>query len=233
MSKTLVINGCSFGECWTPSRKFIQSLGCSDAVNISKIATSFQRTARSTIEFVAQNGSEYFFIIPITFAHRWELSVAKSEDVLDGTWYPMQNKEHVKFQEIDAQVPHKKLQQLLDNYYGCNPNIRTYWDKLFTELISLCGFLDSKNIQYLCFDMCNDFDIKHIDGMSGFRKTELIKNNNKIIDIFSFCGNKFMWESMSPENQQHTEKLGHHHNEVQYKNLEKYILSVFLVNKQF
>jgi hypothetical protein len=228
MSKTLVINGCSFGECWEPSDNFIKGLGCDRALNISKVAASFQRTVRSTIEFLSQkNNNDYFFIIPITYSHRWELAVGKHDDELDGTWYPMQNKEHVKFEDIDTQVPHKKLQQLLDNYYGCIPNVRTYWDKLFTQLIALCGFFDSRNVKYICFDMCNQFDSTHLNAMKGFEKLKMIHANKNIIDLFSFCGNKFMWDNMSPVEQTKTEKLGHHHNKTQYAHLEKYILSLY------
>ena len=91
--KTLLLNGCSFGECWTPTNNFIKSLGCEEAVNISKIATSFQRTCRSTVEWIAQNGNPEFVMIPITFAHRWELAISKTEDPIDGSWFSLQRKE--------------------------------------------------------------------------------------------------------------------------------------------
>ena len=87
--KKLLINGCSFGYVWSPTKKFLNALGCDSIVNISKHATSFQRTFRSTVEWIAQNDNPDFVIIPITFAHRWELGIAeKEEDEIDGVWFP-------------------------------------------------------------------------------------------------------------------------------------------------
>ena len=35
--KTLLLNGCSFGDCWTPTSEFIKSLNCDTVTNISKV----------------------------------------------------------------------------------------------------------------------------------------------------------------------------------------------------
>lgn len=44
--KTLLVNGCSFGEIWNPSEFFTESIGCDTVVNISKVGTSFQRSTK-------------------------------------------------------------------------------------------------------------------------------------------------------------------------------------------
>ena len=90
--KTLLLNGCSFGHRWHPSKEFVNALGCDKTKNISKVATSFQRTCRSTIEWIAINGNPSFVVVPITFSHRWELAIGNSQDDIDGNWFPMQNK---------------------------------------------------------------------------------------------------------------------------------------------
>ena len=55
--KTLLLNGCSFTHRWNPSKKFVRELGCDRVENISKVSTSFQRTCRTTIEWIAINGN--------------------------------------------------------------------------------------------------------------------------------------------------------------------------------
>ena len=221
--KTLLLNGCSFGERWKPSNDFVKRLGCESVTNISKMATSFQRTCRSTLEWISQNSDPAFVIIPITFSHRWELAISDDEDELDGSWSPIQRKElldDIKL-NLHRDVSKVKLKQLVDLYYGSIPTIKTYWDKLFTEIILLASFLENRKIKYLFFDMCNEFDKKHIKGYKGFEKVKMINANKNIIDIFGFCGNRYMWSTM--KNKEQTDFNVHHAPE-QYRALEKYIL---------
>ena len=221
---TLLLNGCSFGECWTPTNNFIKSLGCEEAVNISKIATSFQRTCRSTVEWIAQNGNPAFVVIPVTFVHRWELAIAKNEDPIDGSWYPMQISGLINPADIqlNTDIDVDKLEELKSLYYGAIPTIKTFWDKAFTEIILLASFLEQKNIKYLFIDMCNEFDRIHIKGYSGFEKLKLIEQNRNIVDLFSFCGNRYMWNTI--KNNKDVDVNSHHAPE-QYEELEKYLLN--------
>jgi len=221
---TLLLNGCSFGECWTPTDNFFKSLGCGEVVNISKVATSFQRTCRSTVEWIAQNGNPSFVVIPITFAHRWELAISKTEDLIDGAWFPLQRKELIDAHKnaLRSDVDVDKLKNMLDLYYGSIPTINTHWDKIFTEIIMLSSFLEQKNIKYLFFDMCNEFDKKHIKGYKGFNKVKLIESNKNIVDLFNFCGNRYMWNSIDDND---NVDVNTHHAPEQYKHLENYLLT--------
>lgn len=221
---TLLINGCSFAECWTPSKKFIQSLDCDNFINLGKGGTSFQRSCRSTIEWTAQNGNPSFVIVPITFSHRWELALNKNEDIIDGSWLPLQNSNFLSEQYELQENTMEKLKKLVDDYYEIIPTIKTYWDKMFTEIIMLSGWLDSENIPYLLFDMCNDFSMHHLAGYKGFEKINLIKKNKKIIDLFSFCGNRFMWQHLDEEEKNRIDTYAHHHADQEYQQLEKYLL---------
>jgi len=227
--KRLLINGCSFGECWNPTQEFIESLGCDITVNISKVATSFQRTCRSTVEWIAQNGNPDFVIIPITFAHRWELSISENEDTVDGAWFPLQRKELLDSikQRLSPDVSKDKVMQLIDLYHGVIPTIKTYWDKIFTEIILLSAFLESKKIKHLFFDMCNEFEKRHIKGYKGFSKVKLIEDNRNVIDLFSFCGNRYMWQSMTGGK---SENFNVHHAPEQYKILEKKLIDYINTN---
>ena len=86
------------------------------------------------------------------------------------------------------------------------------------------AFLDNAGIDYLMFDMCNEFDKRHIKGYKGFDKLKLIESNKKVIDIFTFCGNKFMWDSMKDEDKKDNPDWNIHHAPKQYVELEKYLL---------
>ena len=222
---TLLLTGCSFGECWTPTNNFIKSLGCEEAVNISKIATSFQRTCRSTVEWIAQNGNPGIVLIPITFAHRWELGIAKKDDLIDGVWFPLQMTDvlpddlNTLDRKINPTVDHAKLKKLLDLYYGTIPDIRPYWDKMFLEIITLSSFLHQHNIPHVMFDMCNNFQKTLVNKWEAFEKIKFIKHNKNIIDLFDFCANKYMWNSLSDK----SENFNIHHEPEQYLVLEAYL----------
>lgn len=226
--KTLFINGCSFGECWTPSQEFVTMLGCDNVTNLSKVATSFQRTCRSTVEWIAQNGNPSFVVIPITFAHRWELALSQDEDDIDGSWVPLQVSKHLpeKINLHDTSL--NDVKKLVDLYYKVIPTIKSYWDKMFTDIITFSAFLEKQKINYLMWDMCNGFDKEHlninIEPYKAFRKIDLISQNPRIIDIWKFCGNRYMRETMPEDLRQKTPEFGHHHDSIRYKELEKYII---------
>ena len=222
---TLLINGCSFANIWQPTENFIKSLNCDRVVNLGKDGGSFQRAARTTIEWIAQNGNPDFVIIPIPPATRWELSISKNDDVIDGTWYPMQIKQYLDEEKISQLIDFKKLEKLTELYYGSIPDIRTYWDSCFTDLILLSSFLEQNKIDYLIFDMCNDFKISHLTGYKGFEKIKLINNNKKIIDLFEFCGNKYMYQNIKDKNKKEIDLLMYHHSDKEYEDLENYLLN--------
>ena len=227
--KKLLINGCSFGHVWVPDDKFVQEIGCDTVVNISRPGTGFQRTARTTIEWVAQNGNPSMVIIPITFAHRWEMPIHDSEkfNTLDGIWMPLQTNSAMDTDISDEKIvlsdrnDKQKIKQLNDLYFGLISNTVGYWDKMFTEIISLSAFLEQRGIPYLMFDICNDFDETLLIDHSFVQKAKLIKNNKKIIDIFSSCGNKYMWRFLQLDN---STSFNQHHKPIGYRALESYIL---------
>jgi hypothetical protein len=221
---TLLINGCSFAECWTPSSEFVKQLDCKDYINLGKRGTSFQRTVRSTVEWIAQNGNPSYVIIPITFSHRWELALNDNEDPIDGSWVPLQNSNYISEKYNLQSTNLDQLKKLVDDYYSIIPTIKTYWDKMFTEIIMFAGWLDNKKISYLMFDMCNQFDKKHLKGYKGFEKIEFIEQNKNIIDLFSFCGNLFMWNSLPDIDKKQIDPICYHHQDPQYKVLEDHLL---------
>ena len=177
-----------------------------------------------SIEWLSNNPKPNFVLIPITLATRWELSISNKDIEIDGTWYPMQNPEYLDYNSIDGSLSKDKIKSLVENYYGSIPNIRTYWDRMFTNLIGLTAYLDLHNIKYLCWDMCNNFEKKHFAGYKGFDKVKIIESNKNVIDLFSFCGNKHMFDSLPGSKQQDIDAFMHHHSDAQYFTLEKYLI---------
>ena len=236
--KNLLINGCSFGYIWSPQESFVQSVGCDVTENISKPGTSFQRTARSTVEWVAQNGKPGMIMIPITFAHRWEMPIGSEEDfdTLDGNWLPLQvnsamdKENHVKNTESFERISEDKakIQKLTDLYFGLIKSTVGYWDKLFTEIIMLSSFLEQQKIPYLMFDMCNDFDESLLIDHTFLQKAQLIKQNKNVINIFSFCGNKYMWRLNERDPK---EPFNQHWGSDEYRLFEAYILQYIRDNE--
>jgi hypothetical protein len=222
---TLLLNGCSFANIWKPSKNFLSELNCGSVVNLGKDGGSVTRAVRTTVEWVAQNGNPTFVIIPIPLASRWELSISNTDDTVDGTWYPMQVSQYIEKSKISTLVDLKKLENLAQLYYGSIPDIRTYWDRCFTEIILLSSFLEQRSINYLMFDMCNNFDMQHLQGYNGFDKINFIKKNKKVIDIFNFCGNKFMYDNNEQVNHKKINEFMHHHDNREYKKLEQYLLN--------
>jgi hypothetical protein len=222
--KTLLLNGCSFARLWEVSDSFISALNCDNVTNIGKPGTSFQRTCRSTVEWIAQNGSPRFVVIPITFCHRWELALNKHQDDIDGSWLPLQNSNFLsnEYEIQDSSV--EEIEKLCNQYYKVIPTIKTYWDKMFTEIITLSAFLEQLAIPYLMWDMCNGFDIRHIKGYKGFEKIKLINQNKRVINIWEFCGNRFMRNTMDAETRKKIPEFAYHHETPQLRKLEKFLL---------
>lgn len=229
MEKTLLVNGCSFGKCWTPSDTFITDLGCDSHVNISKVATGFQRTLRSTVEWIAQNGDPDFVIIPITYVARIEMPTAHCDkwDDIDGNWVPVQENgklppdAHDPRRNIIMEVDEKLLSSFYKQYHTLVHSTIGYVDKVFTEIISLCAFLNDRKIPYLMFDMCNDFNEDLIYEHPHTNKIKIIKANNRIIDLFSFCGNRYMHGLKGGKP---GEPFNEHHKPKEYLGLETFIV---------
>jgi len=228
---TLLTNGCSFVECWPVQNSLVKSLECDNFVNLGLRGGSLQRVVRSTIEWIAQNGNPKFVIVAIPLVSRWELSIAQTENKIDGTWYPMQIKSSLEKEKISKLVDFDRLCNLVDLYYGCIPDIRTFWDSCFTNLILLSSFLEQNKIDYLIFNMCNKFnkkDLKDFYGKNdyqGFKKLKFIEENKRIVDLFEFCGNLHMWQNMDKEFKKEIDPYMHHHDSKEYQNLENHLLN--------
>ena len=209
--KTLLLNGCSFGVCWTPSDEFVKALGCDSAVNISKVATSFQRTCRSTIEWIAQNGKPDMVIMPVSHSNRFDLPIAKKFDPLHNlhhksTWHTIAGRDNIN---TDL-VPLETLETFIKTGSIVHTVEHTEHDKLFVKLITFQAYLEFNKIRHLIFDTGNHYEklwMKYltIDDQNnsgyqpGMRKRDLVENCDGIYKFFTFCSNAWMYEQLTEE----------------------------------
>ena len=224
----LLVNGCSYTAIWPLSDNFVQALGCNNVKNIAMHGGSFQRTCRTTIEYFAKNTKPKFVLIPVTFSHRWELAVGNLNDDLEGNWLPMRTDNNLQQEQMAQNVSKERIDGLVDNYYGCIPDNITFIDKMFTDIIMLCAFLEGQGVDYMLFDMCNSFDRRDLENVNSLDKLSMIKQNKKVIDLFEFCGNSFMWSTLTSQQQSICNPTTHHHASLAYHLLERHIIKTFL-----
>ena len=74
------------------------------------------------------------------------------------------------------------------------------------------------------FDMCNDFSKEHIQNLQGITRFKYVYQNKNIIDLFSFCGNKIMWESLEEKIRKKVDSIAYHHANKQFRVLENNII---------
>tara|TARA_A100001011_G_scaffold336047_1_gene365336 strand:- start:686 stop:1114 length:429 start_codon:yes stop_codon:yes gene_type:complete len=136
----------------------------------------------------------------------------------------MQRSELIDQNKIHDSISADKLKTMLDLYYGSVADVRHFWETLFSDIITLSAWLEKQSIPYIMFDMCNDFSKEHIQNLKGIARLKYIYQNKNIIDLFSFCGNKIMWESLDEKIRSKVDSIAYHHANKQFRVLENYII---------
>lgn len=163
----LFLNGCSYGQSW----------GSFPGTNLSQPGGSIDRSIRTTMEWCVRNYKPEWVFIPLSFVSRFEVSRIEQLNLpIEGTYIPGQ----FDYYEITA--------QLSDSCYRS-------WDYAFMHIILFSAWLEQQGIKYLIWDQCNLFDKVHIQGFNGIEKLKLIEENPRIIPLFDFCGNQYMYEN--------------------------------------
>lgn len=165
----LLLNGCSYGDAWKSFPGY----------NLSRAGGSFYRSIRTTMEWIATNGKPDWVFIPITFATRIEISRIDVDQRIEGA-YDINDDSHAVHQRVGSQIS--------DSCYGP-------WDYLFMNAIMFGSWLDQQNVKYLMWDQCNNFDSQHMAGFRAFKKLKYLEGNPRIVPLFEFCGNQYMYDS--------------------------------------
>jgi hypothetical protein len=130
------------------------------------------------MEYCANNHVDQV-LIGLPFIDRYELPTADDDVKIEGPY----------IQSTTDAIRDKALEIYID--IGNNS---TYYalDRYITELIGFAGWLDQQKIDYLIWDMSNNFKSIPINDYVSIDKIKYIKQNTKIIDLFSFCGNLYL-----------------------------------------
>jgi len=165
---TLLLNGCSYGEAW---RSF-------PGVNLSKSGGSIVRSMRTTMEWIVTNGKPDYVLIPLTVCTRFEIARIMEQNIpIEGPYILGEGYEHYTI-----------MAELSDSCY-------LPWDYTFMNIIMFSSWLDQQGIKHLIWDQCNMFDKVHIRGFQGLEKLKLVEANPRIIPLFDFCGNQYMYDN--------------------------------------
>jgi hypothetical protein len=143
-------------------------------INLSLPGGSIARSIRTTIEWTVRNHKPQYVFIPLTFVSRFEISRIQEQNVpIEGSYIP---------------ADYDLVAQISDSCYWS-------WDYAFMNIILFSAWLEQQGINYLIWDQCNLFDKMHIRGFNGIEKLKLIENNPRVIPLFNFCGNQYMYEN--------------------------------------
>ena len=176
---------------------------------------SFHRSVRTTLEYVANSNTVDSILIPITFIHRHEFVLDSEDDrPVEGPYVSTNNSEELN----------NDYQRVISKGNG---NYDVY-DKFLVTLIGFSSWLETQGIEYLIWNQCNIFYPPDYKNFQACNKIKWIKNNPRIIDLFSFCGNQFMYDSGANtdcegdliDNFPHPPNIPHYHT----KDYDRYLL---------
>jgi len=172
-------------------------------VNLSRDGGSFYRSVRTTLEWIAVNSKPNYVFIPITFVSRYEASKISLDTAIEGPY------------EAGDQ---KLTVQLSDTCYRD-------WDYAFMNIIMFSSWLEQQGINYLMWDQCNDFDSVAITGFKALEKLKWIDSNPRIIPLFDFCANKYMYKNGGKwhDGEQFYQPSVRHYVDSSYASLKEYL----------
>ena len=205
MVKTLLISGCSYGVVYSEIEKELKVLfGVDRVVNSSFKGGSPDRQIRGVIEWIAQNGNPDIVIMPVSFAHRFDLPIAGKIDPLHNRhyrcmWHMNLGKNYGSANPIDPVYDQDALQTYMKIGAVIHSNDYPGHDNLFTKLITFQAYLELNKIRHLIFDTGNYYQKLTDLQQPGMEKRKLVENCKGIYKFFTFCSNVWMYDQMTDE----------------------------------
>ena len=239
--KTILISGCSYSEIFYLEniQQYIkEKFQVDKVVNISRIGSSIPRQIKAVVEWMAVYEKPELILLPITHITRYDESVREKYDIwnthdepLCASMDPFKDSDHMN-RQFKSRIDIEQVNQLIKLKTLIYNDVAAF-NNFLTQIILFSGWLRSQNIKHLIFDMCNDFKE---EDYAGIKKQKFLSKNKNIIDIFKFCGNDFMYKSLTPE--QHCEekinylgKNAHHYGVEPNIKLIDYLKSYIINNK--
>jgi len=152
------------------------------------------------VNFILANPDVDFVIIMLTFVVRFEAPFADRIKEHEGYWVSYQSHGIGPLAQEERMPSYNQARMDRINQYIADKfvvdvsyRLSDYTERLFINLITLAGWLDSKNIRYCIFNTAEDNLQKMIKG-DHINQDILneIRKNKKIIDIDNFMSNQYM-----------------------------------------
>ena len=203
----ILLNGCSYGANW---KTF-------PGINLSLYGGSFHRSIRTTMEYVASGNKVDAVLVPITFIHRNEYALNINADKpIEGPYINTNN-------DRNLHKHHNDLQKLFDSDYDA-------YDKFLVQLIGFTSWLQSQKIKYLIWNQCNKFPYNDIKDYKACNKQKWADNDPCIIDLFSFCANRYLYTRGSKLTDSKIPEVNHYKNEDIDLHLKPYLQNYITKN---
>ena len=188
MKKKIFINGDSFSAL-NPSFKVysdhLKELLDTDVINYAVPGSSNHRILRTTLDFIIENGFDYYFIIALSYVSRREV------------WY--NNGWHEKIKDLNKDNPVKLITEsfviddiintsLINKQEFLTRNINQELIYLYKDLWLLQNLLINNNSNYLIFSGANNTDRADIewDIIKNQPMYKILKEDKNIIDLYLF-----------------------------------------------
>lgn len=243
--KTVLISGCSYSKniegdkCRMVFENYFQDKV--DVKNISESGSSPAKSINRCYEWTAIHGFPDLVIMPISHLNRYELPIAKEDQLYDT---PSLSWNQGKI--LDRQMYEDKINPLLSfaslqNYLETQNRIDTvnmsYVSTIVRDLVGFATWLKMKECRHMIFNMSNDF--KYMQGKStdkGLEKLHWLKTTRNVYKFFEFSGNEWLWNQLNDIEKQKLEdyEIGLynpgavHHTYESYAKLMQYLIKEIL-----
>mgnify|MGYP001026543409 CR=1 FL=1 len=236
--KTILISGCSYSEIFSHvdlQDHIKEKFNVEKIVNLSRGGSSVDRQIKVAIEWLSNNTFPELVLMPLTQIERFDDSVSREfdpgmayDESLCVSMDPFPNEQQMNHR-FRSRVDLHTVNNLL-KYKTLTYNNTSAFNNFITKIITFSGWLQSKKIKHLFFNMCNKFDEQQL---SSIKKQLFLKENKNIIDIYKFIGNKFMYDNLTNElkNKEKISTLGfysHHYGSESNKSLIDYLNSYII-----
>ena len=205
MTKRLLISGCSFAVVYNDLQHELKQLfGVDQVINISELGGSPDRQIRGTIEWIAQNGKPDMVIMPVSFAHRFDLPIAGKVNPLHNRhyrclWHMNLGKNYGSGNPIDPKYDRDIVETYLKTGAVVHSNDHPGHDNMWAKLITFQAYLELNKIRHLIFDTGNYYEkVSGLDQL-GMTKKKLIEDCKGIYKFFTFCSNVWMYQQLTDE----------------------------------
>jgi hypothetical protein len=219
----LLLNGCSYGYSWGTALSILSDkLNIKDCVNLSIPGSSNDRIFTSTMEYVLTYSVE-FVVLSTTFWDRQSAPWNFDIENYNRNWisYSPLGIKNLKYKELNNQY----LKYIEDRYkFDIN---RSYIDMFAHDVISLSGFLTSKNVRHVIYSAPGDLFLKnHLSEV----KLKNIKENKNLLGLDHWSSNLFLYESGSRSIEKNVSPEFGHYRDLENLPLVEYLYSYIQQN---